>query len=387
MRTNTLLVSMLLAASAGACNWTDFDDLESTTWVRSTQDPDIGASQYAVAIVGVSTGTSGGRLAVLSDDSANYSLLGYSADGDADVDGEPIKLGTQNIGAFSDNPVLATDGAGAIGIVERSINGGNFAVVFGAVSAPAGLEFAAVANPAPVPDAGTFTPDGAFVFAAGDTIYSVASSGGTPLACTGVDDASAPLEAAAIAADATRLWVWTKSGTLLAYQPCTATGPLVRSGTVAFASGLAPGGGARIHLAGNFAILTGHPSTSRAGSVFVVDLTAGTQVGATLGVDGLRTSVLADIDGAQYLAVGIPDATVGSDKTVGGKVDVHGFNATSGALDATAAMTLSDASPESGQAFGRALATMDFNGSQILVVGGDDEVFAYYRTALYDHLP
>jgi hypothetical protein len=50
-------------------------------------------------------------------------------------------------------------------------------------------------------------------------------------------------------------------------------------------------------------------------------------------------------------------------------------------------LTLNDAEPESAQEFGRSVTTMKFNGQEILVVGAHNEIFAYYKTALYDHLP
>ena len=50
-------------------------------------------------------------------------------------------------------------------------------------------------------------------------------------------------------------------------------------------------------------------------------------------------------------------------------------------------IVLNDAQPESGEDFGHALTTMKFNGQEILVVGAHNEIFAYYKTALYDALP
>jgi hypothetical protein len=119
--------------------------------------------------------------------------------------------------------------------------------------------------------------------------------------------------------------------------------------------------------------------------VLVVDLTTMTQVGTTLTVEGLKSTVLADLGSGTYLAIGVPDRSVGG--VVAGEVELHELDTASGALDATPVALLHDADPESGQLFGRSLTTMQFNGSPILVVGANAEVFAYYRTALYDHLP
>ena len=72
---------------------------------------------------------------------------------------------------------------------------------------------------------------------------------------------------------------------------------------------------------------------------------------------------------------------------IAGRVDVHSFDAATGTLSATPELQLSDAEPESGQLFGRSVTSMQFNGTQVLVVAGKSEVFAYYKTALYDALP
>jgi hypothetical protein len=202
-----------------------------------------------------------------------------------------------------------------------------------------------------------------------------------------------PLQVAAMAATSTDLWVWTKSGSLISYPldeviACD-LGNLPAPGNASFTpAGFMPAPGARIHVSdvsSDFAILTGHPVSSRSGSVFVVQLSTGTQVGSTATVEGLRTSELATLGGESYLVLGVPDRSI--DGVAAGAVDLHAFAPATGALTATPALTLHDAEAESGQLFGRGLATMSFNGSPILVVAGDSEVWAYYRTSLYDQLP
>jgi hypothetical protein len=390
MRGQLLFWSLGLSLGLGAagCKWTDFDDLEDTTWVRSSDDPDLGATEYAIAIAGVSTSSSGGTLAVISDDTPNYSTIAYNSAGAADVGGNPIKLGTQNIGALGESPVFATDPTGRIGLAEKSITGGNFAVLFGSPTAPAAIEFMAAATPTPAPDAGIFVGTD-FVFAAGNAIYTVPSSG-MPKTCLIVDDAAMPVQAAGLGADATDLWVWSKGGVLLRYalsQLASCSGDLPpAAGSVPFPTpNFMPAANARVHIQGTHAILAGHATTSRTGQVLVVDLTSMTQVGMTLTIEGLKSSVLADLGSGTYLAVGVPDRSLGG--VVTGEVELHEFDTTSGALDAAVALKLHDADPESGQLFGRALTTMQFNGNTVLVVGANAEVFAYYRTALYDHLP
>jgi len=387
MRTHYLFVALALTS---ACKWTDFDDLEEATWARSTQDPDIGSSDYAVAILGVSMGASGGTLAVVSDDTANFSTIEYSAKGDADIGASPIKLGMNAIGALAEAPVFVTNSMGQIGLVERSIQGGNFAVMFGTATAPVATEFMAAASPAPSPDAAVFAPNGDLVFAAGNTLYSLASTGGTPIACT--DMSSMPITVAAMDHDGSNLWVWTKTGSLISFplaalSPCNG-GMLPNPGNSTFTppGGFMPAPGARLHVVNStFAILTGHPMTTRSGSIFVVNLSNLTQVGTTATIEGLRTSTVAVLGGDTYLTVGVPDRAIGG--VAAGEVDLLAFNTTTGMLDATPALSLHDTDPQSGQLFGRTVTTMNFNGEPIIVVGADSEIFAYYRTTLYDHLP
>lgn len=391
MRNQLFLALAAVSVSGAACKWTDFDDLEAETSVRSTQDPEIGATDYAVAIAGVTQGTSGGTLAVISDDNANYSTIVYNAKGEATIGANPLVLGNQMIPAIADAPVFVTDPTGRIGLIERSSAGGNFAVLFGSATAPAGIEFAAVLNPAPSPDAAVFIPGPSgndLVFAAGNTLYTIPAMGGTVANCSPNDNTMMPLQVAALGHDGTNLVVWTKAGALITYDlddlaACTATMTPV-PGTAVFPAAMAfmPTAGARVHVLGGHAILTGHPATSRSGSVIVVKLADMTPVGATQTVEGLRTSTIADFAGDTYLVLGVPDRAIGG--VAAGEVDVIAFNPTSGVLDGDATLNLHDADPESGQLFGRTVTTMNFNGETILVVGADSEVFAYYRTALYD---
>ncbi|HEU4616359.1 MAG TPA: hypothetical protein VFS15_29875, partial [Kofleriaceae bacterium] len=126
----------LAALSLVGCKWSDFDDLADTTWVRSTDEPSIGSRNYAIAIVGVTTGTSGGQLGVIRDDTPDSSTIDYSTDGADKVGTIDVKLGQHRIAALTDPPLFTTDGAGKIAIAERSTTGGNVAVVFGSATAP-----------------------------------------------------------------------------------------------------------------------------------------------------------------------------------------------------------------------------------------------------------
>jgi len=377
------MVKLVALLAFAGCNWGDFDDLADGTHVRSTYKPNIGSRNYATAILGVTTNSSGGQLAVMSDDTPDFSTLEYSADGAADVGALDVKLGSYSIAVLADPPLIATDGMGKIAIAERSQMGGNISLVFGSVSAPSGLQFAATLA---VPDAVVFTgPD--IVIAAGNTLYTIQTMP-TPIACSGMDNTNMPLAVAALASDGTNVWVWTKGGALFSYPitaltPCNG-GMLPAPGNAFTATGFMPGPGARIHLVGTYAILTAHAGSSRMGQVYVVDLATLTMVGSPLSVDGLKSSTVAMFGGKTYLVLGIPDRAV--EGVVAGQVELRELDPATGTLGGAPALTLNDAQPESGQLYGRSVTTMKFNGQPILVVSGNSEVFAYYKTALYDAL-
>ncbi|HEY5926119.1 MAG TPA: hypothetical protein VIV11_30745 [Kofleriaceae bacterium] len=377
MRTSLFIAALGLLSMAG-CAWSEFDDLADTTWVRSTDEPNVGSRNYALAIVGLTTGTSGGQLGVVSDDTPDYSTIDYDNDGTDTAGGNDVKLGQHRIAALTDPPLFVTDGNGKIAIAERSTTGGNVAVVFGSATAPAGIEFAALA-----PDAVTFV--GAdVVVAAGDTFYTLQTAMQVP--CKSMDSTFA-VAAMALDSATSTLWVWSKSGAFFgipssALTPCN--GGMLPSAGSTLTTPLMPAAGARVHIVGNFAVLTAHAPTSRMGQIFVVDLSTVAE-SDTLAVEGLRSSAVAVFGTTTYVVIGVPDRAVGG--VVAGQVDLFALDTTAGTLTKTPALSLNDAQAESGQLFGRAVTTMKFNDKQILVIAANSEVFAYYKTALYDALP
>jgi hypothetical protein len=364
-----ILLPVLLA---GACNWGDFDDLADKTWVHSSDKPNIGSTDYGIAIVGVTTQSQGGQLAILSNDTPNYSTLDYTPDGEASVGPNNQKLGIHFIASLSDPPILITDGAGKIAIVERAIDAGNIAVVLGTANMVNDAPF-----PSPsTPDAATFAGANVIV-AAGSTMYTVTGTS-APTMCTLADTA---FHAAALASDGTTLYVWSQTGE---FYSVPVASPCAAPGNTFTAMSFMPATGAKVHLVGNFAVLAGHAMSSTAGQVIVVDTTTMTQVGTTLMVEGLRSSTVGNYGGTNYIAVGVPSRIV--DAQTAGQVELHALG-TDGMLDASTALVLNDAQPDANQQFGRQVATMKFNGEEILVVGAKSEIFAYYKTALYDALP
>src|SRR5262249_45730564 len=153
---------------------------------------------------------------------------------------------------------------------------------------------------------------------------------------------------------------------------CTTPGGTAPPNITPNAGGLAtsfmPGTGARILIAGKYAALAAHADKSTAGSVFVADLTASpiAQIGTTIAADGIMSSTLLSTGTATYVALGFPSRAVGGTTT--GQVDLLQLHTDTGALDMAPAEQLSDDQPDSNEVFGRALATMSFNGKDILVV-------------------
>ncbi len=379
-RANTPLLLLLLAL--GACKWGEFDDLADTTWVHATDKPNIGSTNYAMSIVGVSTQSTGGQLAVVSNDVPNYSTLDYTTDGQADVGPNNQKLGVHFIASLSDPPIFITDGNGKVALVERAIDAGNIAVVTGPANAVADTPFASPNTP----DAATFAGTN-LIIAAGPTIYTLGGMG-VPPACTSSDTS---FKAAALGSDGTNLYVWTTAG-VFGSIPLTALAACTGGSLPAFTSmfptaGLMPAVGSQMHvILAKYAVLVGHAMSSSASQIIVVDTTTMAQVGTTImNADGIKSSTTGGYGGAVYVAVGIPQRSV--DGLVSGQVELYEMAPSTGVLTTTPAIVLNDAQPESGEEFGRSLTTMKFNGQEILVVGAHNEVFAYYKTALYDALP
>lgn len=381
----TILLTTLLAASAlGGCKWSEFDQISDTTWAHSTQKPNVGSTNYGIAIAGITMPSGGlaGQLAVLSNDTPNYSTLDYQADGSADLGPNAQRLGVHFIASLSDPPILVTDGTDKVAVVERAIDAGNIAVVIGPATAVADRPFASMNTP----DAATFAGAN-LVIAAANTFYSVADTG-VPAPCSASDT---NLKAAAIASDGTTLFIWSTAGVFAsvpvsALSPCNG-GNLPSFGQTFTSPGFMPAVGSKIHLVlAKYAVLVGHAQTG-ASQILVVDTTNMTQVGTTITIsEGVKGSAMGGYGGAVYLAVGMPTRSVNGLMSAG-QVELYEMAPSTGILSTTPALALNDAQPESGQEFGHSVATMKFNGQEILAVAAHNEIFAYYKTALYDALP
>ncbi len=64
MRTLKTVLFIGLVTTTG-CKWTDFDDLESQTWVSTTTKPNKDTTDFGIALAPLAS-TSGGKLAVFA---------------------------------------------------------------------------------------------------------------------------------------------------------------------------------------------------------------------------------------------------------------------------------------------------------------------------------
>ena len=421
-----LLLAALGATIIPACKWTDFDDLSDSTWVNATEKPDSDSANWGVAIQrGKRSGEA--RLVVIGASEALYSEMNYTANGGVSVADGRLNLNNQfGIGNVDNQPLLLADPAtDEVALVTKSgsasiavLRGlaGNITVhqVFGperpdaaAYMIAPGLDGAAAAQtsqPIVAQDDkvfGTFfTPPTGFqqvkcklVDTTGTTSVNVRALG----AIRGLDPANA-----AKATD--DVIVWSATGKLFLYDggvfngtraaatpitgPCpdltptdtdnTGTAkPLLGFDSLDPGIGFAPSATSQIFVIDNqFLLLQGHDDTSGKGFLALYDLKNKVAVGAPHTEDRLRIADTFSTGTTRYVAAGYPNNVV--DGTNAGQVLVYKVDTATG-IAAAPDVTLSDASPESNQAFGRGVAILPFNGKPILAVAADNEVFTYFR--------
>jgi hypothetical protein len=402
---------LLAATLLAGCNWTEFDDLEGDSWISVQGQPNDDSTDFGVALTRGTKDTNpgdGGSIVALGTGQAQYVQLVYSATGSVDVR-NALPLNSQfGVGNLDLQPVLLSDPAsnevglvattggdqvtvlhGDGSVVDRQVFGPRVAIS-AAYMTSGGMSFPIVAAgpdetssavypapyvnyPNPAPKCELKTIDG--------TAVNIRAVGAAFVTSTTEHD----------------LVVWSQTGDLLVYDgdvflaqngatcPGTPTGgtqvPL--TGRVV-ATPFQPSRGSQILMyQDRYAILVGRKDLNNADSfiaMYDVTTTPPTLIGSPNTVPELRTATILAVGADAYLVAGYPTATIDGVKS--GRVQVYPFDATDG-LAGESVLTLHDASPESDQQFGRALAVTEFNGTPVIAVGADNEVFFYFRTALY----
>lgn len=391
----TMKTLMFLAVTSltAACSWTQFDNLADSTAVRAAERPDgVKATEYGVSIAGATPPSemSGGKIAILSSGTGNYSTLVLDPGGVAQTLGDNEALGMHTLDSVTGKGVVLFDHVGQVVVVDNS-NVGTIVAISGSPDALSNPD-QQVPSPA-MPDATSFV-NGQLVVGVTVTqpmTANVFSVKGTAVTSCLLNDGTTTVAPAAVAIDGATLWLYTKAGdfygySLAALDACTTAVPISPK-TVKLAGPVAANGG---HLdivsdgASKYAILTSFDTASTStGAVQLVNITApATPVssGAVISAPGVKAAAYDSFDGVGVLVLGYPTRASGS--TAGaGAVDLHSF--TGGALSTTASDTLSIPNSDSNHLFGRAVTTTRYNGKPIVVVAADNVVYSFYQTTLY----
>ncbi|MEZ4362082.1 MAG: hypothetical protein R3B48_17980 [Kofleriaceae bacterium] len=386
------------AALGVGCDWREFDDLGDTAWVDTAGAPGgVDSSDFAVGLAEANNEAANEtrQLAVISRSKLTLAFLSYNADGARTVR-QSISLDSNSGGPFESlpqSPVYAADPASG-----RIAVAGNGKIAIGDPS-KANLDVATAPNSAN--SAGvTFLTLGGETFVAAATERGVALINvSTPTTTTEI--CTAPAGISRIVALGTsrsgagdRLVIWSENSPMMRSE----IGAYAVTVTVGTMCALTPSGaldtslslptradyplieGARIiSLPGSDAVAVADPLKGMV-SVFTFAATPQAQTFAAPGVTSLAVGQL----GADtYLFAGASNQSVDAVSNAG---RMQATKLTGVAPAATPALTLHDASPETEQRFGRAVAVIPFTDatSPIVVVGADNELFTYFRTGLYD---
>jgi hypothetical protein len=413
MRTTMLLV--LAAAALGACKWTEFDDLADQTWVASTEKPGVKSSDYGVAIQRGARSTTGGTLVVIGASQPTFSELVYDAQGNTKLSSNTLELNSQfGIGTLDTQPIVLADPSPSSDDIALIVNGGGSQVLAligsGQLSRndlfvnPSTVDAATYMKPPKRTDAGhagEAQPTRPLV-ASGDVVLGALF--GTPPnpqpTCRLVDGANA-IKPRALGAvhitgtvtepDVDDVLAWGENGKLYRYPGTVFNGCVTQTPqptTTGQATGVSPAHGAQIlSLGGTRVLLQGHQDSDDASVLRVFDGITLMPVGASVSLPKLRTAAILDVGTDQYVIAGYPAEIVGG--KAAGQVRLFKINATgpTAGIDPQPVATLNDAQPEDNQSFGRAVAAMPFNGTPIIAVAADNEIFMYFRANLTSGSP
>ena len=419
----TVLAACVPLLVAGGCKWTDFDDLEGDTWVTAVEKPDNSAANWGVAIARVTRTGSGGQLAVLGATSAIYNDLIVDPNGGHTITPE-FQLNPQfATGNLATEPLLLTSpDADEVALVTADPNSilaiRAFDGQFTSASVKVTLQPGAATYMVSPPRTTTAAPKTQILVAQAGDVYGayfeLAEVPNPAVKCTLTDDTSIPpipmqppipmppsINIRALGAyrplNATSddVLVLSETGKLMAYpgsvfhgcpSPLTLMGPK----SVGFVKDLMfPNvqSAAQILVfsdaTASYALVQMHADGGKGRlGLYRIDDDSIDEIGTARDIDRLRTAALFQPgDGKRYVLAGMPTASVKG--VTAGMVQVLEVDTTTGIAEAPA-LTLTDAQPEDTQVFGRSVAALPYNGKSIIAVAADNEIFLYFRTALYD---
>lgn len=403
--------------AAGGCKWTDFDDLEADTWVTATDKPDNNSANWGVAIARVSRSGSGGKLAVLGATDALYEELDVDPNGGYSTS-NTLELNPQfAIGNLALDPLLLTspdaDEVALVTALEasrilviRAFDGQLTSVAVNGLAQPSAATY--MVSPTATGESGPKTQ--ILVAQGGDVFGAYFDPTKVPLMpskCTLHDDTlpmAMPINIRALGAYRPPgamhddVLVLSETGKLMAYPgtvfhgtPSCPTGPVT------------PKPGFTLDLefpnvqtasqilvftdpadqAATYALLQLHTDGGKGRlGLYRIDDDSIDEVGPVRDVERLRTAAMFEPGGGKrYVLAGLPTASV--EDVIAGMVQVFEVDTITGIAESPV-MTLADAQPEETQVFGRSVAALPYNGKSIIAVAADNEIFLYFRTALYD---
>ncbi len=412
MRTKLYAAALVALAAAPACKWTEFDDLEGDTWVTATDKPNGDSTDYGVALARGQTKGDGATLVVLGAGDAQYTELVYSANGDEDLGPTVQNIYTlYAIGSLDPQPILLASPVDDQVALVTPYGSQSLAVVRGAHKVNADQVFGptdpvAATYMLPPPSTTQPTPGVQVLVASPDAVWGffepVNTTPNPQPKCQLVDEATMAIAARGLGAtrlapsttDDVVVWGVAASGgmgKLMVYPGSIfagcATPQAPIAGWTAGTTSFVPSKGSQlVMIDATHVLVVGHKEIGNSESylgLFRIDASAKaiTMVGSPVTLPDLRTAAILDVGMKKYVVAGYPTALV--DGVRAGQVSVFPLDLTTG-IAAAPEMILHDAQPEEEQQFGRAVAVTPMNGTPVIAVAADNEIFMYFKTSLYE---
>jgi hypothetical protein len=356
--------ALALGASAShGCKWTDFDDIQDTTWAVSLQKPSA-VSTTGDWGYGLVSSRGGKPFLAIGRNDASVAAMSFNANGGevvANTVSNPSKIiGPQvNIGG---HPLIA-----------MTPDGANAAVLAGSTAQVWKLDhFEPVSLTGSTPNAIAISADASKVYFGTDT--GTALNGSTE--CPG---ATGKKVIALLGQGPQSVLAWYADGSVELFTAMPACTKTTRP-SIGATGGIGEGMIVEVDNGAKHAIMA---QLGTNGSIFVVDLATGTLLSTTPapGLSALAATTMTTKTGVKEVVVAGFKDTIVEGVANAGEAKLYFFE--SGALSEQG--TMHDASPQNDQNFGRTVATTELEGKPVILIGADNEVFAYFETSFYDN--